>query len=266
MLTVRHCILALLVGSLAVPLDSNTMSIQGTAQATVAVQPATLFQQSLAAQIGKATVSDITLSGTVRRIVGPDDETGTVTLQALSSGAARLDLSLPSGNAGEVRNNSEVGPVGSWYGPDGLLHPVTYHNALTDPAWFFPVFALSRALTGNQNVITYVGRETRDGKSVEHFAVSQATSVPLLARLSQVDYYLDSATLLPSNIAFNVHADNNALLDIPVEISLSDYRAVNGIQVPFHIQKFFNGSLQLDIQLSTVSVNSGLQSSAFSVQ
>jgi hypothetical protein len=230
------------------------------------IQAISLLTQSAAKLKGNAALSDVTLSGTARRIVGSDDDAGTVTLKALSTASARLDFTFASGATREVRNNLTTGPVGSWCGSDGALHPLAYHNVLTDPSWFFPVFAVNRVLNGNQNAIVYMGRETRNGEVVEHVSVSQSSSVPLLVHLSHVDYFLDSSTLLPSTIAFNTHADGNALLDIPVEISLSDYRTVDGVQVPFHIQKFLNGSLFLDIQLSSVTFNSGLQASDFAVQ
>src|SRR5205807_816317 len=102
----------------------------------------------------------------------------------------------------------------------------------------------------------------------------------LLQRLSQFDIFLDSATFLPVAVAFNIHPDNNALLDIPVEIRYSDYRSVgSGVgpnvgpgfslasspQAPFHIEKFLNGSLSLDLQFSTVTLNSGLTAADFSL-
>jgi len=43
-------------------------------------------------------------------------------------------------------------------------------------------------------------------------------------RLSQTDLYLDSTTLLPAAMTFNIHPDDNALLDIPIEIHFSEYR------------------------------------------
>lgn len=81
-----------------------------------------------------------------------------------------------------------------------------------------------------------------------------------------MDFFLDPATLLPLAISFNTHPDDNALRDIPVEIRFSDYRLVNGVQVPFHIQKFLNGSLSLDVQVQNVVINSGLSANEFTTQ
>jgi hypothetical protein len=231
----------------------------------------TTLQQSLAVLVGNASLTDVTLSGSVRRIVGSDDESGTATLKALSSGDARSDLSLSSGALSEVYNFSSSEPAGAWSGPDGTSHSIVYHNLLSEPAWFFPAFAISRRLSSAYTV-TDLGPATYDGHQVEHISVSQNSSIaapagaPSFRHLTQIDFFLDSATALPAAIIFDTHPDNNALLDIAVEIRFSDYRSVSGAQVPFHIQKFLNNTLLLDFQVQNAVINSGLSASEFTIQ
>lgn len=248
------------------------ISLAAQQTATSSPQALLLLQQSLSALAGGQTLSDVTLSGTARRIAGSDDDSGTAVFKALASGAGRTDLSLSSGQRSEVCDLSASTPAGTWSGPDRISHPVVFHNLLSEPAWFFPAFAIARRLSTTGYVATYVGRETRNGQAVEHISVAQTSSAQpsagstLSQHLTQVDFFLDSTSLLPSAISFNTHPDDNALLDIPVEVQFSDYRAVNGTQVPYHIQKFLNNSLLLDFQVQTVTLNSGLTSSAFSAQ
>jgi hypothetical protein len=234
-------------------------------------QATTLLTQSLSALTGSATLNDVTLSGTARRIVGSDDESGTAAFKALASGAARADLTLSGGSRSEIVNLTGTEPVGSWSGPDGVSHPFVYHNLLTEPAWFFPAFAISRRLSSSGFLASYVGHESRNGRFVEH--VSVALSPPsadspgeVIQHLSQIDFFLDSSTFLPAAITFTVHPDNNALLDLPVEIDFSDYTAVSGAQVPFHVQKSLNNSLVLDLQFTSAQLNTGLSASLFNVQ
>ncbi len=66
-------------------------------------------------------------------------------------------------------------------------------------------------------------------------------------------------------MTFNVHPDSNALLDIPVDVRFSDYRTVSGAKVPFHVQKYLNNGLVLDFQAQSVTLNSGLAASSFSL-
>jgi len=232
---------------------------------------AVTLQAALAALSPNVAITDITLSGSVRRIAGSDDQSGTAILKALASGAARADLSLSSGTLSEIYNSPSSGPAGAWSGSDGVSHRIPFHNLLSEPAWFFPVFAISRRLSQGY-VVTDVGPEVRDGRQVEHISVSQIPPYPFPAggvsfqHLTQVDFLIDSQTLLVSSLSFSVHPDANAGQDIPVEIDLSDYRSVSGVQVPFHIQKFLNNSLFLDIELQNVSINSGVSDSTFTIQ
>jgi hypothetical protein len=240
------------------------------AQQTSSVSTATL-QAALAALSPKIAISDVTLTGSVHRIAGSDDETGTATLKALSTGSARADFSLSSGPSSELQNVSAAQPSGNWSGPDGVAHPIPFHNLLSEPAWFFPTLAISRRLSAGY-VVTDLGPETRNGREVEHISVSQNPPSQFPAgplsfqHLTQLDFYLDSVTFLPDAITFNIHPDNNALLDIPVEIDFSDYRPVSGVQIPFHIQKFLNNSLLLDFQVQSAAINSGLSASEFAIQ
>jgi hypothetical protein len=238
--------------------------------ATSPPQATTLLQQSLTALSGGHSLTDVTLSGTARRIAGSDDESGTATVRALAGTGARIDLTLPSGTRSELRSTSGAEPAGSWSGPDGVSHPMTFDNLLTDPGWF-PAFTISSLLSAPTAVTNYVGQEMHNGQSVIHITASrQFTSVspkaaPLLQHLTQTEIFLDPNTNLPVALAFNTHPDNDAGLDVPVEIRFSDYRPVNGAQTPFHVQKSLNGSLLLDLQFQSATLNSGLSPTIFTV-
>ncbi len=247
------------------------MALAAQQTTTSSPQALLLLQQSLAALQGNTAISDVTLSGSARRIAGPDDETGTGTVKALSGTGTRIDLSLPSGTRSELRNTSGAPPVGSWSGPDAVWHPISNHNLFTDPGWF-PAFTLSSLLSAPNVVITYVGPETHNGQSVIHVIASQqfpalsSDPASLMQHLTQTDIFLDPNTNLPVALAFNTHPDNNALLDLPVEIRFSDYRLVNGAQISYHVQKYLNNSLLVDFQAQSVILNSGLTAATFQVQ
>jgi hypothetical protein len=111
----------------------------------------------------------------------------------------------------------------------------------------------------------------RDGQAVEHVSVSQNPPSQFppgslsFQHLTRADFFLDSNTFLPSAITFNVHPDNDAGLDIPIEVRFFDYRAINGAQVPYHVQKYLNNSLTLDFQTQSVIFNSGITAGSFSL-
>jgi len=230
-----------------------------------------LLQRSLNVLSGGQSLTDVTLSGNARRIAGSDDDTGTAVLKALATGESRIDLMLASGQRNEVRAISNHCQVGSWSGPDGVARAISNHNLMTDSAWFFPAFTLGRLGPSGKYTVSYFGPETRDGQEVEHLTAYQPSTVrlpigvPTLQHLTKMDLFLYSLPLLPPALAFNIHPDNDMGLDIRVEIRFSDYRAVSGVQVPFHIQKYLNNGLALDLQLQTATLNTGLAPAAFSI-
>jgi hypothetical protein len=234
-------------------------------------QAVKFLQQALVALSPGTPTTDVTLSGNAQYINGSDDETGAVTVKAVGADSS-IVLALPSGTRSEVRLTSNGQPSGTWTGTDGISHKMPLHNLLTEPAWFFPLFAVSHGLMQSGYVATYVGQETRGDVSVQHLSISQIFSgVPVgqlsrLQPLSQIEIYLDSTTFLPNAVTFTIHPDNNELLDIPIEIFYSDYRVTNGVQVPFHVQRFLNNGLVLDLQFQNAALNSGLTASQFATQ
>ena len=59
-------------------------------------------------------------------------------------------------------------------------------------------------------------------------------------------------------------SDDDASTNIAVEIDFSNYQLVNGILVPFHITKVWQGNPLLDFTVTNMAVNSGLPDSLFS--
>ena len=261
--------------------QSQQPSTQAASLQATDPQAAALLGRSAAALRGAAPLSDVTLTGTARRIAGSDDESGQAVLKARATGQSRLDLNLPSGKHSESRNvapgfslasssGSAAAPSGKWTGPDGTAHDIAFHNLIAEPVWSSPAILLAQLQAKPSLVVTNLGQETRNGVAVQHLSVTQAAAGTsetdrLMQHLSQLDLYLDPATLLPAAVTFNIHPDNNALLDIPVEVRFSDYRTINGAQIPFHIEKFLNNTLLLDLQFTNATLNSGLSASDFSL-
>lgn len=228
--------------------------------------------QAMAVLTGGVAISDVTLTGTATRTAGSDIDTGSITLEAKGIAESRFEFSGSAGTLSEVRNASDQEPQGTWTGPDGVLHSMAQHNCLIDAAWFFPALSvLSQASTANV-IATYVGQEVRGGASVQHLRFASTlpnlapTSASLLASLTNEDIYLDSTSLLPVAVNFNAHPDNDALTNIAVEIDFSNYQTVSGIRVPFKIQKLLNNGPFLEINIESVTVNSGLSDSTFAIQ
>lgn len=251
--------------------STTAILAQQTTPAPRDTQAVSLLQRSLAALVGRTNLSDVTLNANVNWIAGSDNETGSATLKATAIGQGRTDLSLSEGQRSEVIDASQAAPVGNWCGADGVWHPMAAHNLYTDPTWFFPAFLINRVLPNASYAISPMDAETQNGVAVEHVKVylqsdSTLDSPTFIQGLSQVDIYLNASTLLPASISFNTHPDNNALINIPIQIQFSSYQTTQGISVPYHIQKYIQNGLALDLMVSNVQLNSGLSASDFQVQ
>jgi hypothetical protein len=118
-------------------------------------------------------------------------------------------------------------------------------------------------------VLSYVGAETRNDVTVQHIRsyLYQAGQISTLGpqQLSVMDFYLDATTLVPVALTFNTHPDDDANTNLLVEVDFSNYRTINGVAVPTHIQRYLQGNLIEDIDVSSASFNTGLTLSSFAV-
>jgi hypothetical protein len=247
-----YLVLSALVGAM-------TVSTAGIAQQATSA-PISYLQASLAAMTGKASIQDVTLTGNAEVIAGANDETAPATFKALSNGSTGEQLSLSAGVSREVRIHGSSGPTGTWTKGDGVQHTISGHNLMAGAAWFSPAIVISQLISDPTLAIVYAGEEN----GLLHFRADRpqpealGATGKLLQHLSQVDIYLNSANLLPVRLEFNAHAESNANVDIPVTIQYSNYHTVNGVALPFRIQKYFNNSLALDLQVQSAEINTGI--------
>jgi len=219
--------------------------------------------QSMAALTGGTLISDVTLTGSGTWTAGDEGESGPAVLLAAGTGESRMDLSLPSGTKTEIRDASKGIAQGKWIVQSGASGNVASHNCQTDPAWFFP--ALGSLGGGTNLVLSYIGQETRNGVTVQHLQSYFYQPGGFESELSTMDFYLDSATLLPVAITFNMHPDTDATTNISVDVEYSNYQAFNGILVPMHVQKYLQGTLTIDLTFTNAVFNAGIDISTFSV-
>lgn len=226
--------------------------------------------QAFAALAGSTTITDVTLMGSVTWTAGAQVESGTATLSASGTGESRIELSLVGGTRTEIRDASTGAPAGKWISPTGKSGKISFHNCLTDAAWFFPALSsLSQAANPKFN-FSYIGLEDHNGVPSQHI-LSYQVAPPGLKNspsptLSKMDFYLDPTSYLPVATAFNAHTDRDMNTNVPVEIRFGNYQTIDGHSVPFHIQQLLNGTVLLDINITSVSFNTGLTSTLFGLQ
>jgi hypothetical protein len=234
-----------------------------------AQQVTQMLHSSLTAQGGQSTIQDVTLNGTVQSVSGADSETATGIFKAISTGSARSDVSLSEGTLTEIRQVAAAGPSGAWSRGSSVNHAMSGHNMMTDAAWFFPLFIVQRLLSDQNVSVVNVGVEgtMTHLRAVENPRANlPASAAQQIQHLTQIDLYLDTATLLPVGLWLNIHPDNNALTDIPVYIAFSNYQQKDGVTIPMRVQKYVNNTLQMDIQVQSATFNTGLSQSDFAIQ
>jgi hypothetical protein len=205
------------------------------------------------------TVSSVQLTGNANWVFGSDQQTGTVTLQANAAGQSRMLLQLSSGPRLETQNAfSDSTRQCTWSGIDAVVHTSAVHHCWVDAIWFLPQITMQIGAGASDDSASATAAP--DGKIVHihherhPVGVRDVGTANLLAHLSAVDLDIDATTGFPLELNFAAHPDNDAGTDISVQVQFSDYRSVNGVTIPFHIQKFINNSLVLDLQISTVQV------------
>jgi hypothetical protein len=250
------------------------VSAPGNSQ-TVAPKDAravSLLSSAVSTLANGTSINDVTLTGTVTRTAGSDVETGSATLEALGGTESRVSLALTDGQQTETINQSQA-VAGQWSNQDGVAHAVASHNCWIPANWYFPALALAEVLNDPSVTIAYVGQETRNGEAVQRirfFRVFPADSgaaatLALLEHLTTGDIYFDAANSLPAELDFNIHPDNNAGSDIPVEVRYSGYQKLSGIFLPTHIEKRINHAPFLDFNLTGATINTNIPAADFSI-
>jgi hypothetical protein len=232
-------------------------------------QSTALLAASFAALSGTKSIQDAKLSGNVNYIAGSDEESGPATLEASGYFESRVTLNLSGGQRLSIQNGTQA----AWTGPDGQLHPQALHNSLNWAAWFFPALAIGGVIQDPSYSATYIGLEAYAGSPAQHLRIvrqppgrGDPATMALLLQLSSADLYLDPSTLLPVALQYNIHPDNNALQNIPVKVLFENYQSTGGVESPFHILQFLQGSPLLDITLASVAINPSLPPGDFFIE
>jgi hypothetical protein len=232
-------------------------------------QSTAFLSASLAALSGGKSIQDAKLSANVNFVAGSDEESGPATLEASGYLESRVTLNLSGGQRLSIQNGTQA----AWSGPDAQLHPQALHNSLNWAAWFFPALAIGGLLQDPSYSASYIGLETYAGSPAQHLRIvrllpgrGDPATMALLLELTTADLYLDSSTLLPLALLYNIHPDNNALQNIPVKVQFANYQSTGGVQSPFHILQFLQGSPLLDIALTSVAINPSLPPGDFAIE
>jgi hypothetical protein len=222
---------------------------------------ATLISQAHSAFSEKKPVNSVQMTGNAKWYGGGDPMEGTATLSASIDGSSSMTLDLQGANRTETTSTLQEGRVCTWSGADGKQHTAASSNCYTAVPWFLP--QIETQVTGIPAVLgaDYKGKQGAGANAqymLRHQAIigSPQTAMDVTTVLqdwSTTDLALDTATFLPCSLSFAVHPDNDSSVSLNEKILYSDYRTAAHVTLPYHIERYVNGTLQLDITIQQAS-------------
>lgn len=229
-----------------------------------AVSASELLQQSVSS-LGQLPV-DSTALGSISITAGSDTQWGSIQIQTRGTDQSSEQLTTSNGTIESTFSHGNSATANN-YSKKSLS---SLELAVSNQSALFPLPLLASILTSPDSAYQYVGAESVSGASCQHIrAWNTFTSQPALQYLSPFtvrDIWIDSSTNLPVKIAYSLRAGTGAVPTTSVEVFYSSYKLVNGVQFPFHISKSLNGTPWIDITVSSVSFNTGLADSSFSLR
>jgi hypothetical protein len=191
---------------------------------------------------------------------------GSVLVRSRGIDQFRLDARLPDG----TRSWAVSGGTGTVKEMDGHTTPIHRYNALNCGALTNPLARL--AATANEPGVqaSYVGLEQVEGRLAHHVRLQPTLKTADDPagdgiRLGRLDVFVDATTFLVVKLQDVIHAEDKVSDTYSRELIFSDYRFVNGTFMPFAISERFGGQHTWSMQLDSISSNSVLTDSDFTL-
>ncbi len=223
----------------------------------------TILSQASQAFSAGNPVSSVSMTGTAQWFAGSTKDSGPAKLTAKVTGENSAELDLSNGTRIEAQSAVGDDRTCTWSGKDGVSHDMASSNCWTATTWFLPHLALQTTGLPTNLGVQYLGVIADKGQSSPHLQ-HQLTIAPgqtkpaVTAQIqswSRTDLALDPVTLLPSALKYTIHPDNNSSVNLQVEVRYSNYQNVSGVELPMHIERYVNGSLQLTVDIDSATVN-----------
>src|SRR5207245_11512387 len=116
---------------------------------------------------------------------------------------------------------------------------------------------VSAVLNDAATTIQYVGTAFKNGRNAYQVRLvpipSDFEPSGVLRRLSTKDLFIDANNFRVLSTVDMIHQDRDFYQEIPHEVVFSDYRAVNGVVVPFAVQETVAGQRTWSIQMDAVN-------------
>jgi hypothetical protein len=236
---------------------STGTAVQRDAQAVA------LLQRSIS--VMGVPPSDSTATGTVTTVAGSLTQQGTVTILTKGSNETSIQFQVPNNPWTVVFASGQASNV-----EPSQTTPYSLERAASSQCFYFPLPYLSGILNNSDYSIQYVGQETVGSSTANHIVVqntfNSTPSYQFLSPFTVADIWIDSSNGLPVKIGMIRRDGGGSSPKIPISVAYSNYQTVAGVTYPYTIQEYVTETLWATTTVQSVTYNSGLSDSTFSVQ
>lgn len=209
-------------------------------------------------------VQDFTATGSITYYWAGDEVRGTATLRGKGISAFRLDAALPSG----ARSWFVLNGDGKLRDTDGNVTDIPLHNALGLAALSVPLQRVAANANDASFSIYDKGVVQMGGQQFRQIRFEQPVPAKTdpdgsIGRLGTFDLFIDPLSNLIVGLHDQTHPVVSMNIDIPRALYFSDYRSVNGVLMPFSISEWIGGQRVWSLQLTSITVNTGLTEADF---
>ena len=220
-----------------------------------------LLTQISQAFVTNSVVSTIQLTATANWYAGSFEDSGSATLTASANGASQIQLNLAKkGIWTEAQGQIDPSMSCSWADSSAARHVLSGSSCVKPTVWFLPALTLQPSSTLSSITATDLGMSPVGNSTYRHARLQFPSSAmdPAavgVAQNSSIDIGVDPTSFLPQVVAYTVPPDDGSPVLIPIEIHFSDYRTIQDAQIPFRIQRYVNGTLQLDLTVEAAQIS-----------
>ncbi len=230
-------------------------------------QALSILTQVIAASGGSvalSSVQDFTNSGTITYDWAGAEVSATVTLRGRGTQEFRFDANLPDGTKSWIVSYGQ----GSLQEPSGQRSSIPFSNSWNLGNLSAPQLALLAALNDSSISVVQIGQPTFGNKQVYDLRLQKsfaATDDPTgqLSKWTAKDYFIDPGTLTIVATQDTEYSNDAPRHSFKHQLAFADYRSVNGVLLPFAIAETIEGQQTWSIQLSSITLNTGLGDSTF---
>jgi len=224
-----------------------------------------IAQKALAALGGGTLFQDLQASGTTTLYGDSGSVSYPISLMATGTASVRTSITKPSGTRVYVTDGSNTCV-------DGAPTTATADTQLDQYARridFIPALTILSQYAAPNMQVQFAGTDTVHGSAVNVIAISFMPSVlpPGVNgyQVTQRLFYIDQTSSLLLKMQFVTVVDASTGLGPKTEVYFSQYEAIAGFAVPTYQATYADGKLAQDLNLNSVTFNSGLVSSLFSM-